>query len=82
MVFPGLIPIGCIWAKFTPTRNKYQVIKGRRWEEWYAWHPVTDIHGQRHWRTMVYRTVANTYADCEDYTKYHYGNLFDVLESS
>lgn len=74
--------VGMLWVYLTPTKNKYQVIKGRRWEEWYAWHPVTDVHGNRHWRTRIYRAVANTYVDHDEYTKYYYGTIFDVIAST
>lgn len=51
------------------------------WERWYAWYPVTDIHGCRHWREHIYRKIGNTYVDYDDWTWYYYGTIIDVLGS-
>ena len=48
------------------------------WEQWFAWHPVV-IHGKRVWCKTVYRRLINTYVDYDDWERYEYGNLFDVL---
>ena len=49
------------------------------WESWFAWHPV-KIHGKRVWLKSIYRRCINTYVDMDDWEKWEYGNLFDVLK--
>jgi hypothetical protein len=53
---------------------------GHKWESWYAWRPVKDTHGARHWFTEVYRLRGNTYVDHDDWSWYYYGTVFDVLK--
>ena len=55
-----------------------KVIKGS-WQPWFAWRPVT-IHGRRVWLKKVYRRWINTYVDMEDWTRYEYGTIFDVIK--
>lgn len=57
--------------------EKYATKKS--WKAWFAWRPVKDIHGNWHWLEEVYRAVGNTYVDHDDWTWYHYGTIFDVL---
>lgn len=50
------------------------------WEEWYAWYPVKDIHGNRHWLKKIYRKY--NWAQSTDFPggkNYDYGTIFDVL---
>lgn len=54
--------------------------EGHKWESWYAWRPVKDIHGSWHWLDNVYRLRGNTYVDANDWPWYHYGTVFDVLK--
>ncbi len=49
------------------------------WKPWFAWRPV-KIHGKRIWLKTVYRRCINTYVDHDDWERYEYGNLFDVLK--
>lgn len=49
------------------------------WEEWFAWHPV-KLHGKRVWLKKVYRRCINTYFDHDDWKRYDYGTLLDVLK--
>lgn len=49
------------------------------WVEWFAWYPV-KIHGERVWFKTVYRRLVNTYSDYDDWERYEYGNIFDVLK--
>lgn len=50
------------------------------WEEWYAWHPVKDIHGERHWLKKIYRRYSWVKSTEQPFGKeYDYGTLFDVL---
>lgn len=56
--------------------------EGHKWEAWYAWRPVRDIHGQWHWRKDIYRILGNTYVDQEDFNWYHYGTVFDVIKTA
>ena len=48
------------------------------WEKWFAWYPV-KVHGKRVWLTTVYRRNINTYVDMDDWNRYEYGTVFDVL---
>jgi hypothetical protein len=50
------------------------------WEPWFAWRPV-KIHGRRVWLKHIYRRCINTYYDMDDWLKWEYGDLFDVLKS-
>jgi hypothetical protein len=49
------------------------------WALWFAWHPVTTNSGERVWLTKIYRRCINTYVDFDDWKRYEYGNIFDVL---
>jgi len=51
------------------------------WAKWFAWRPV-KIHNKRVWLKTVYRREINTYVDMEDWARYEYGTLFDVLKHS
>jgi hypothetical protein len=49
------------------------------WQPWFAWRPV-KIHGKYVWFERIYRRCINTYVDMEDWTRYEYGTLFDVIK--
>jgi hypothetical protein len=49
------------------------------WKQWFAWYPV-KVHNKRLWLKTVYRRSINTYVDMEEWTKYQYGNVFDILK--
>ena len=51
-----------------------------QWKEWFAWRPVL-VKGKRVWLKKVYRRKINTYVDMEDWARYEYGTVFDVLRS-
>ena len=51
------------------------------WEKWFAWHPV-KIHGKRTWLKTIYRRKTNTYVDYDNWAKYDYGTIFDVLKDA
>jgi hypothetical protein len=48
------------------------------WVKWFAWYPV-KVNGRRTWLKTVYRRCINTYVDYEDWKRYEYGNIFDVI---
>ena len=50
------------------------------WTKWFAWRPVT-VYGKRVWLKTVYRRCINTYVDMDDWNRYEYGTIFDVLKS-
>jgi hypothetical protein len=50
------------------------------WHIWFAWRPVKTVTGERVWLKKVYRRCINTYVDHDDWTRYEYGNIFDVLK--
>jgi hypothetical protein len=49
------------------------------WQQWFAWYPV-KIHGRRAWLQTVYRRCINTYVDHDDWKRYEYGIMFDVIK--
>lgn len=48
------------------------------WTPWFAWYPV-KIRGGKVWLRTVYRRPINTYVDFDDWTRYEYGTVFDVI---
>lgn len=69
------------WNKWIRPTPEALLKEGHKWQGWYAWRPVKDIHGRWHWLTDVYRILGNTYMDHEDRSWYHYGTVFDVLKA-
>jgi len=51
------------------------------WEEWFAWRPVKLLDGNRVWLKKIYRRCINTYVDHDDWQRYEYGTIFDVLKN-
>lgn len=51
------------------------------WKKWFAWYPV-KVHGKRVWLTTIYRRKTNTYVDMDDWVRYEYGTIFDILGNS
>ena len=51
------------------------------WKEWFAWRPVT-VKGKRVWLKKVYRRRTNTYVNYDDWARYEYGDIFDVLKEA
>ena len=51
------------------------------WKPWFAWRPV-KIKGKRIWMKKIYRRSINTYVDQDDWTRYEYGDMFDVLKEA
>jgi hypothetical protein len=58
---------------YTPRKTEYMA-----WKKWFAWYPVI-IHGQKIWLKTIYRRKINTYVDMDDWARYEYGTIFDVL---
>lgn len=48
------------------------------WEQWFAWYPV-KVHNKLVWLKTVYRRSIHSYADLDDWQRYEYGTLFDVI---
>jgi predicted chitinase len=48
------------------------------WEKWFAWYPV-KVHNKRVWLKTVYRRSIHSYADLDDWQRYEYGTIFDVI---
>lgn len=59
-----------------PVARKIEVAP---WKKWFAWRPVT-INGNRYWFKTVYRRCVNTYVDMDNWKRYEYGTIFDVLK--
>lgn len=51
------------------------------WEPWFAWRPV-KVKGNRVWFKKVYRRKTNTYVNYDDWARYEYGDMFDVLKEA
>jgi hypothetical protein len=50
------------------------------WQIWFAWRPVRTVSGERVWLKKIYRRCINTYIDMDDWTRYEYGNIFDIIK--
>lgn len=61
------------WNEFIARRIEYLP-----WKKWFAWYPV-KVHGKRTWLKTVYRRKINTYVDMDDWARYEYGTIFDVI---
>jgi hypothetical protein len=48
------------------------------WKKWFSWYPV-KVHNNRVWLKTVYRRKINTYVDMDDWARYEYGTVFDIL---
>ena len=48
------------------------------WELVFAWKPVRDIHGKRHWLRKIYRREKSRVI--YPWQGWEYGTLFDVLK--
>lgn len=48
------------------------------WEKWFSWYPV-KVNGNYTWFKTVYRRCLNTYVDMDDWSRYEYGTIFDVI---
>jgi hypothetical protein len=49
------------------------------WKKWFAWYPV-KIKGKRVWLQTVYRRSINSYVDYDNWIRYEYATLFDVIK--
>ena len=66
------------WNGPMGTATVARKIEKGAWQKWFAWRPV-KIHGRRIWLKTVYRRCINTYVDFDDWSRYEYGNLFDII---
>lgn len=49
------------------------------WQPWFAWRPV-KVNSQRIWMKKIFRRKINTYVDMDDWSRYEYGTIFDVIK--
>ena len=63
-----------VWTDFVARK----IVKAP-WKQWFAWYPV-KVHGKHVWLKTVYRRWINTYVDMDDWTRYEYGTVFDILK--
>ena len=63
----------------TAYHNVYRKVVYLSWEKWFAWYPV-KIHSRRVWLKTVYRRSIHSYADLDDWQRYEYGTIFDILK--
>lgn len=64
---------------FKNINNVARKIEAGPWKPWFAWRPVT-IKGNRIWLKKVYRRKINTYVDHDNWARYEYGDMFDILK--
>jgi len=50
------------------------------WKTWFAWRPVKTVSGQKVWLERISRRCINTYVDMDNWKRYEYGTLFDVIK--
>ncbi len=48
------------------------------WEKWFAWYPV-KVNYKRTWLKTVYRRSIFSYVDMDEWQRYEYGTIFDVM---
>ena len=65
------------WADIPPL-NWHRKRTVSPWKKWFAWYPV-KVHNKRTWLKTVYRRKINTYVDMDNWARYEYGTIFDVL---
>ena len=65
---------------FDPIGNVARKIKMAPWTIWFAWYPVYTVNNERVWGKRIYRRKINTYVDHDDWSRYEYGNMFDILK--
>jgi hypothetical protein len=63
---------------YNSSPNIARKIETSPWKSWYAWRPV-QLHGEWVWFEWVFRRCINTYVDMDNWKRYEYGNIFDVL---
>ena len=56
----------------------YRKIEIMPWKKWFAWYPV-KVNDNYTWFKTVYRRCINTYVDMDDWSRYEYGTIFDVI---
>ena len=50
------------------------------WRTWFAWRPVRTVAGQLVWLRKIYRRAyEKDYVTHDDWTRYQYGSLLDVI---
>lgn len=57
----------------------YRKVITLSWEKWFAWYPV-KVHNKRVWLKTVYRRSIFSYVDMDDWQRYEYGTIFDVIK--
>ena len=57
----------------------YRKVVTLPWEQWFAWYPV-KVHGKRVWLKTIYRRSIYSYVDMDDWTRYEYGTIFDIIK--
>lgn len=72
------------WRSYNKKMEELDDIIARKidvssWEEWFAWRPV-KVNGKRVWLKRVYRRDLNTPVEFDNWRKYDYGTIFDVIK--
>ncbi len=57
----------------------YRKVEYSSWEKWFAWYPV-QLHEKRVWFKTVYRRCVNSYVDHDNWKRYEYGTIFDIIK--
>jgi hypothetical protein len=59
----------------------YRKIIYSPWELWFAWRPVKTTRNEYIWLRKIYRRRVVCYADMDEWFRYEYGNIFDILKN-
>lgn len=51
------------------------------WKPWFAWRPV-KVKDKQVWMKKIYRRKLNTYVDHDNWARYEYGTIFDVIKDA
>lgn len=70
-----------IQAERSAFQNVARKIELGPWKPWFAWRPVT-FKGKRVWMKKIYRRSINTYVDHDDWARYEYGDILDVIKDA
>lgn len=73
---PGAAPARYVNGARQPVKET-----NRQWQKWFAWRPVR-LNGKWIWLKWVYRYRTNNYVDYDDWARYEYGNILNVLKDS
>lgn len=72
---PGAAPLVWINGVIQGPKPRLQLT----WSKWFAWYPVRLNGHYVIFKTIYRRAIPKTYVTIDDWTRYEYGTIFDVL---